>query len=95
MFYFLTWDSKNGESMRVTSKGQVTIPKRYRDRTGIKPGSEVEFSQRGETVIVRRRKEQTHQVDPDAEFDAYLDSVTGIVDLGMTTDEYMEFLRGE
>ncbi|RWK37653.1 MAG: AbrB/MazE/SpoVT family DNA-binding domain-containing protein [Mesorhizobium sp.] len=29
--------------MRVTTKGQVTIPKEIRDRLGIGPGSEVEF----------------------------------------------------
>ena len=29
--------------MRVTEKGQVTIPKHVRDRLGIAPGSEVEF----------------------------------------------------
>jgi AbrB family looped-hinge helix DNA binding protein len=29
--------------MRVTSKGQVTIPLAVRRRLGIKPGSEVEF----------------------------------------------------
>jgi antitoxin PrlF len=28
---------------RMTSKGQVTIPKRIRDHLGLKPGSEVEF----------------------------------------------------
>lgn len=29
--------------MRVTSKGQVTIPREVRDRLGISPGSEVDF----------------------------------------------------
>jgi AbrB family looped-hinge helix DNA binding protein len=28
---------------RVTSKGQVTIPKAVRDELGLKPGDEVEF----------------------------------------------------
>lgn len=30
--------------MRITSKGQVTIPKEMRDRTGLLPGAEVEFT---------------------------------------------------
>lgn len=30
-------------TVSVTSKGQVTIPKRVRDALGITPGSEVEF----------------------------------------------------
>jgi antitoxin PrlF len=29
--------------VRVTSKGQVTIPQRVRERLGIVPGSEVDF----------------------------------------------------
>ena len=29
---------------RVTTKGQVTIPKRIREYLGLKPGSEVEFA---------------------------------------------------
>lgn len=29
--------------MRVTSKGQVTIPREVRDRLSISPGSEVDF----------------------------------------------------
>ncbi len=29
--------------MRVTSKGQVTIPQHVRERLGITPGSEVDF----------------------------------------------------
>lgn len=33
--------------MRVTEKGQVTIPKEIRDRLGIVPGSEVEFIAKG------------------------------------------------
>ena len=30
--------------MRVTSKGQVTIPQKIRDKAGLLPGTEVEFA---------------------------------------------------
>jgi AbrB family looped-hinge helix DNA binding protein len=81
--------------MRVTSRGQVTIPKHLRQRTGIKAGSEVDFAeQRGEVVI---RKSATRRRRPASEedFAAWLDRVRGSVDLGMSTDEFMELLRGE
>jgi AbrB family looped-hinge helix DNA binding protein len=43
---------------RIGAKGQVVIPKELRDRTGLHPGSEVEFALEGEQVVVRasRRK---------------------------------------
>ena len=39
--------------MRVTSKGQVTIPKAIRERTGIGPGTEVEFAIEQGAVMLR------------------------------------------
>lgn len=35
--------------MRVTSKGQVTIPQSIREQFGIQPGAEVRFEIDGET----------------------------------------------
>jgi AbrB family looped-hinge helix DNA binding protein len=40
--------------MRITSKGQVTIPLAVRQATGLLPNSEVEFEVRGKTVILRK-----------------------------------------
>ena len=40
---------------RVTSKGQVTIPKAVREKLGVKPGDEVEFVEEDGAVRVRRR----------------------------------------
>ncbi|MGL5909060.1 MAG: AbrB/MazE/SpoVT family DNA-binding domain-containing protein [Phycicoccus sp.] len=43
--------------MRVTSKGQVTIPLEVRRRLGIEPGTEVDFEvQDGSVHLVRRRR---------------------------------------
>ena len=39
--------------MRVTSKGQVTIPKAIRDEYGLLPGTEVEFVENGGEIRVR------------------------------------------
>lgn len=40
--------------MRVTSKGQVTIPIEVRQKTGLLPNTEVEFVVRGNMVIVKK-----------------------------------------
>lgn len=40
---------------KVTSKGQITIPKPVRDRLGIRPGDEVEFIEDDGQFRVRRR----------------------------------------
>jgi antitoxin PrlF len=48
-------------SVRVTSKGQVTIPKLVRDRLGIAPGTRVEFelAEDGRAFLRRLGKRQT------------------------------------
>jgi len=40
--------------MRVTSKGQVTIPQQIRERLGIQPGTEVEFEIQGDAIKVTK-----------------------------------------
>ena len=72
---------------RMTSKGQVTIPKRMRDELGLTAGSEVEFVPNGHGQIVIRTKKTP---DPHR-----FDALIGTLDLGMTTDEFMRFLRGD
>ena len=38
--------------MRVTDKGQVTIPKHIRIAAGVAPGSEVAFSLEGSKIVI-------------------------------------------
>ncbi len=79
--------------MRVTEKGQVTIPKDIRDRLNIGPGSEVDFvaDDRGARLVVISNGASTSQDD----FATWINGVSGTFDTGgMTTDEYMEWLRG-
>jgi antitoxin PrlF len=40
--------------MRVTEKGQVTIPKELRDALGIGAGTEVKFERADDTIVVRK-----------------------------------------
>ena len=41
--------------MKITSKGQVTIPKELRQRLGIRQGSKIEFAVVGNDVVMRVR----------------------------------------
>ena len=42
--------------MRITSKGQVTIPAEVREKAGLLPQTEVEFRFDGKTVRILRAK---------------------------------------
>jgi AbrB family looped-hinge helix DNA binding protein len=37
-------------AMKITTKGQVTIPQAVRDRLGLQPGNSVEFEVEGDAV---------------------------------------------
>ena len=78
--------------MRVTSKGQVTIPKAIRETLGIEPGGEVDFIAVGNSIRLVAANER--KFDATA-FRQVLDSVAGTLDLSSTTtDDYMLWLRG-
>lgn len=79
--------------MKITSKGQVTIPQAVREQAGLHPNSEVEFEVRANGDVVLRRIQP--QVSPvRAAFQAARGSATAQQFKGMGTDEFMRFLRG-
>lgn len=98
MFYFLLGEVLPiwwATPMRVTSKGQVTIPKDIREQAGIRAGTEVDFSvENGRVVLLMRQPNETEVERRSREFQEYLERVSGTWDLGMSTDEFMELLRG-
>ncbi len=77
----------------------MTIPKRIRDHLGLKPGAEVEFVLGNDGRIVLKA-EQGIDANGRAErerqrMEKALADLRGTLDLGMTTDEFMRFLRGD
>jgi AbrB family looped-hinge helix DNA binding protein len=75
----------------LTSKGQVTIPKRIRDELQLLPGALVQFSVNtaGELVLHRpRRAKGQRRPQPDR-----FDVVRGRADVRWRTDELMKLLR--
>ncbi len=77
--------------MRITSKGQVTIPKQIRDELGLLPGTEVEFVRDGKRIEVRRLEGGRSRGDEIVE---HLRNAGG-GDIPMSTEEIMRLTRGE
>lgn len=79
--------------MRVTEKGQVTIPKEIRDRLGIGPGSEVDFVERDSVVVLEKREAASERGEQT--FEEWAASVAGTFDtMGMDGKAYVDWLRG-
>ena len=81
--------------MRVSTKGQVTIPKRLRDRIGIRAGSEVDFSFEGDAITVRRAKPRNRPGKSRGEKAVEALRGSRTANIGMSTDEIMKLLRGD
>jgi len=72
--------------MRVTTKGQVTIPQRIRERLGISPAVEVDFiEEKGRVYLVKKaiKPKKTRKFN----------KLRGIANIKMTTDEIMALTR--
>ena len=74
--------------MRVTVKGQVTIPEHIREKLGIRPQSEVDFiEERGRVYLVKKVNKTPRE--------SRFRRCRGIATVKMTTDEIMALTRGE
>jgi AbrB family looped-hinge helix DNA binding protein len=79
--------------MRITSKGQVTIPVRIREEAGFLPNTEVEFisAGRGEVRLVKATKRAAAK----SRGNLLVEHMRGKGNRKMTTDEIMALTRGE
>lgn len=74
-------------SMRVTTKGQVTIPQPIREKLGIGPSSEIDFVEaKGKVYIVKKKRSgpQRHAFS----------KVRGIASVKMSTEAILSLTRG-
>lgn len=39
---------------KITSKGQVTIPKKVREKLGVNPGEDISFEEKGDLILIRK-----------------------------------------
>ena len=75
--------------MRITSKGQVTIPADIRERAGLLPNTEVDFEFDGKTVLIVKARKAARE-GRGAKLIAHL---RGRGDIKMTTDQILALTR--
>ena len=75
--------------MRITSKGQVTIPAEIREQAGLLPDTEVEFEFDGKDVRIVRAKGGKK----DSRGARVIAHLRGRGDVEMSTDEIMALTR--
>ena len=73
--------------MRVTTKGQVTIPQEIRDKLGITPAVEIDFMEEKDRIYLVKREGQAKNIHK-------FRKLRGIANVKMTTDEIMALTRG-
>ena len=75
--------------MKISERGQITIPKHLRERFGMNRNVEVEISPTEQGLLIRKRTVAEHPVD----------RVYGILGRdalgeGVSVDDYIEEIRG-
>ena len=75
--------------MKITTKGQVTIPQRFRVKFGLLPHTDVAFEEADGGVVVRP------VLSKRALIEQRLREVRGVAGGGMSTDEVMRLTRGD
>ena len=74
--------------MRVTTKGQVTIPEQIRENLGITPAVEIDFlEEKGRVYLVKRAGQ------PKTPYK--FRRLRGVANVKMPTDEKMALTRGD
>ena len=82
--------------MRITKKGQVTIPKPIRDHLGVKPGSEVDFIYDGHEVrVVKASRKSAAEIARLKRLHETIERMRGTSTTGLTTEDIMRMTRGE
>lgn len=70
---------------KVTSKGQVTIPKKVRDRLGVHPGEDVGFEEKEGVIVITKAMTKSP-------FDKWVGKLAKLE--GQKSDDLVRELRG-
>jgi AbrB family looped-hinge helix DNA binding protein len=71
--------------MKITTRGQVTVPRYIRERLGLLPRTDVEWELRDGTAVLRKASGGR----------ALIEQMRGRGTVRMTTDEVMALTRGD
>ena len=74
--------------MLITSKGQITIPKKYREELGLLPHTHIEFECIGDELHIKKAKQIVRGK-------RMVETMIGKSTVSMSTDEIMKLTRGE
>ncbi len=74
--------------MLITSKGQITIPKKYRESLGLLPHTHIEFECIGDELRIKKAKQVVRGKK-------IIESMAGKSTVAMSTEEIMQLTRGE
>ena len=75
--------------MKITSKGQVTIPAEIREKAGLLPETEVEFGIERGKVVIRKAADSRRRGRK------LVEALKGKGTVRMSTDQIMALTRGE
>ena len=70
--------------MKISERGQITIPKILRDRYGMSKEVEVEITPTEQGLLIQKRSAAKHPVE----------RISGILDGSVDVDRYIEEIRG-
>lgn len=71
--------------MRISERGQITIPKRLRERFGMHHNVEVAITPVKDGLLIQKKTTAQHPVD----------RLYGILGDNRSTDDYLEEIRGK
>lgn len=74
--------------MRVTTKGQVTIPQHIREKLGITPATDIEFIEEKDRVYIVKKEGARNR-------GSKFRKLRGVATVRMTTDEIMSLTRND
>lgn len=70
--------------MKISERGQITIPNTFRKRFGLNRNVEIEFVPMDQGLLIQKRSQEKHPVD----------TVRGILKNPGSSDRYIEEVRG-